>query len=199
MSGFQQDQNQLKPAFYRIAINLAGLPSADGTNNGALFTQDHSQFVTKPSDMVNSRRLARGQLRFLGVIEELSKYSDVQILDVEFTSADITNANNQPTEVKLTAKYDRNDNILPSVISSFGANDSSGAVIVTVQQSIKQLVTNGVTRGGVAGYKRRVRVWQMPINEESDEYIIITQPDTPANIFGKVSVLPIDGTTLTNI
>jgi hypothetical protein len=197
MSGFQQDSNQLSPTFYRVVVDLTGYATNDGDDNGAIYTQDHSQFTTLPTTLVNSRRVARGHLRFLSIVEEVKKYADAQILDIEFTSAGATAANNQPTNVKFTVRYDRDAGVIEALR---GTNDTAGtpAVIDTVAKAVKELVVTGITRGGTAGYTRLVRVYDPVRSEEVNEFIIIDQPVTPATAHTDVTVTLIDGTTLIN-
>jgi len=197
MSGFKQDPNQLSPTFYRVTVDLSGYATADGNDNGAIYTQDHSQFITKPTTLANARRVARGHLRFLSIVEEVKKFADAQIMDIEFTSASALAADNQPTEVKFTVRYDRDAGVIEALR---GTNDTAGtpAVIDTVSKAVKELVVQGITRGGTDGYTRRVRVYDPVQVAETDESIIITQPLTPANAITDVTVTLIDGTTLIN-
>jgi hypothetical protein len=199
MSGFRQDPNQLSPTFYRVVLTLSGgtgtYPTADGNNNGAIFTQDHSQFTTLPTTLATARRVARGQLRFLSIVEEVKKVADAQILDIEFTSAGATAADNQPTQVKFTVRYDRDAGVLESLK---GTDDAGGNEIDTVAKAVRQYVVQGITRGGTAGYSRRVRVYD-PVQEAIiDEVITVVQPETPANAYADTAVTLIDGTTLIN-
>jgi hypothetical protein len=197
MSGFQQDINQLQPNFYRVILTLSGgtgtYPTDDGNDNGAVFTQDHSQFTTLPTTLANARRVARGQLRFLTIIEELKKFADAQILAVDFTSASKTAANNQPTEVVFTVRYDRDANVLASLE---GTDDAGGNEITTVAEAVRELVVRGICRGGVAGYTRRVRVYDPVQEAEVDEFITIEQPDVPADVYEDTAVILVPATVL---
>lgn len=205
MSGFQQDPNQLQPTFFRVVLTLSGgtgtYPTADSDANGAVYTQDHSQFTTLPTTLANAKRVARGHLRFHGIIEEVKKYADAQIIDLEFTSAGATAADNQPTQVKFTVKYDRDANVLASVRSEIGTPfqftpTTGGAVTVdTVAKAVRYLVGKGLDR---QGYVKRVRVYDPVIAEEGDQSIEIDRPDTLANMYDDIAVTLLDGTTLIN-
>jgi hypothetical protein len=204
MSGFQQDINQLQPTFYRVVLTLSGgtgtYPTADADDNGAVLTQDHSQFTTLPTTLANARRVARGHLRFLSIIEEVKKYADAQILDIEFTSAGASAADNQPTEVKFTVRYDRDANVLPSVRSEIGSpfqfTPTGGAVTVdSTAKAVRYLVGKGLDRND---YVRRVRVYDPVQEAELDEFIEIDRPDTLADMYDDIAVTLIDGTTLIN-
>lgn len=205
MSGFQQDPNQLQPTFFRVVLTLSGgtgtYPTADSDANGAVYTQDHSQFTTLPTTLANAKRVARGHLRFHGIIEEVKKYADAQIIDLEFTSAGATAADNQPTQVKFTVKYDRDANVLASVRSEIGTPfqftpTTGGAVTVdTVAKAVRYLVGKGLDRHG---YVKRVRVYDPVIAEEGDQSIEIDRPDTLANMYDDIAVTLLDGTTLIN-
>jgi hypothetical protein len=197
MSGFQQDINQLQPNFYRVVLTLSGgtgtYPTNDGDDNGAVFTQDHSQFTTLPTTLANARRVARGQLRFLTIIEELKKFADAQILAVDFTSAGKTAADNQPTEVVFTVRYDRDANVLESLK---GTDDADGNEIDTAVKAVRELVVRGLCRGGAAGYTRRVRVYDPVQGAEIDEVITIKQPDVPADVYADTAVILVPATVL---
>jgi hypothetical protein len=205
MSGFEQDINQLQPNFYRVVLTLNGgtgtYPTADGDDNGAVFTQDHSQFTTLPTTLANARRVARGHLRFLSIIEEVKKYADAQILDIEFTSTGATAADNQPTQVKFTVRYDRDANVLPSVRSEIGSPfqftpTTGGAVTVdSTAKAVRYLVGEGLDRHG---YVRRVRVYDPVQVAETDKFIEIDRPDTLADMYDDIAVTLIDGTTVIN-
>lgn len=204
MSGFKQDINQLQPTFFRVVLTLSGgtgsYPTADGNDNGAVFPQDHSQFTSLPTTLTAAKRVARGHLRFLGVVEEVTKYADAQILDIEFTSAGATAADNQPTEVKFTVRYDRDANVLPSVRSEIGgsftfAPTTGGAVTVdSTAKAVRYLVGEGLDRHE---YVRRVRLFD-PTQGETDAFITIDRPDTLADMYDDIAVTLIDGTTLIN-
>ena len=193
MSGFKQDPNQLNPTFYRVTLTLSG-----GTANwaqaapadGAVYTQDHSQFATKPSSDANALKVARGHQRFLNVIEEVSKYADAQILDVEFTSGGATDANNVPTQVKFTVKYDREANVLETLN---GTTDQGSATVDTTAKAIRYLVVAGLTR---TTYTKRVRVWAPTYLEEVDKVVTVNTPDTAANVYADTAVAAIDGTSI---
>ena len=204
MSGFQQDTNQLQPNFYRVVLTLSGgtgtYPTADGNDNGAVYTQDHSQFATKPTTLANSQRVARGHQRFLAIVEEVSKYADAQILDIEFTSAGVTAADNQPTEVKFTVRYDRDTNVLPSLRSELFAangdyNDAGGAAVDTTVKAVRQLVVQGITR---VNYQKFMRVLDPVLGEERQEFLTVTTPDTAADVYADTVVTLLDGTTVIN-
>ena len=204
MSGFQQDRNQLQPKFYRVVLTLSGgtgtYPTADGNDNGAVYTQDHSQFATKPTTLVIGKQVARGHQRFLAIVEEVSKYADAQILDIEFTSAGATVAGNQPTQVKFTVRYDRDDNVLPSLRSELFAaagdyNDAGGAEVDTIVKAVRQLVVQGISR---VNYTKLLRVYDPVLLEERMETLTVTTPDTAADVYADTAVTLLDGTTLIN-
>jgi hypothetical protein len=197
MSGFQQDVNQLQPNFYRVVLTLADgeatYPTDDDNYNGAVYTQDHSQFKDLPTTLANARKVARGHLRFLSIIEEVKKFADAQIINVGFDSADTDEADNQPTEVSFTIRYDRDANVLES---TKGEDDAGGNEIEETVDAVRQLVVQGICRGGITGYTRRVRVYDPVQEAEVDEFITIEQPDVPADVIEDVQVILVPATTL---
>ena len=93
-SGFQQDSNQLSPSFYRVVLTLgdnfesggAIYTTDDGTNNGAVNPYNWDAFEYQPSSDVAGYRLARGNMRWQAIIEEVSKHADCQLIDVEVST-----------------------------------------------------------------------------------------------------------------
>jgi hypothetical protein len=196
MSGFKQDPNQLNPAFYRVVLTLSA-GTANWTRaapaNGAVYPQDHSVFLTKPSTDANALKVARGHLRFMAIIEEVSKFADVQILDVEFTSANKTVADNQPTEVRFTVRYDRDANVVSTLLGTTFSTTSGVVTVDSVAKSIRYLVGSAIARNN---YTKRVRVWQPTIAGESDTAVTVDTPDILANIYNDIAVIAIDGTSI---
>ena len=194
MSGYKQPVNQLDPKFYRVVLTLNGgsatYPSTDSDANGAVYVSDHRGFPAVPTSPEVAKQVARGYLRFLSIVEEVTKYADGQVVDVEFASANVNAPEFQPTQVKFTVRYDREPNVF---LTLQGQTDAAGAPIATIEQAIKQLVTMGITRGGTTGYTRRMRVWNTVILGDSDQVVKIVQPDVPAKVFADVAVTLIDG------
>jgi hypothetical protein len=190
-SGFQQDINQLQPGFYRVvwSANTATYPTGTSTNSGAINPYDWNAFTTAPTTLALSQRLARGNLRWAAILEELGKYSDVQILDVEVTSANNDQADSQPTAISFTARYDRDEFLLEALQ---GKTDIGGSVIDTVAKAIKHLVVSGITRTSNRSY----RVFDPTDSSELQQVVSITTPDLINKIYSDVSVSLIDGTEL---
>lgn len=112
-SGFQQDTNQLQPAFYRVVIDMSNnsynvyLRGGYGTSFGVVnpYTWDNWGGTDRPSTVDNAVRLARGNIRWARIVEELGRHADCQILDLEVT--DVNNGDSEPTQIAFTVKYDR--------------------------------------------------------------------------------------------
>jgi hypothetical protein len=203
-SGFQQDQNQLSPDFYRVVLTLnggVGVYTAAAPADGAVNPYDWSSFTTVPTTLANSQRLARGNLRWQAIIEELAKYSDAQILDVEVSSPNSANADSLPTAIAFTVRFDRDDFILGAVqqlAPTFTA--TSGVVTIdTTAKALRYLVGQAIVRGGTTGYARTYRVYDATDKTESQLQVTITQPDVPGKVYDDVAVILLDGTELISI
>ncbi len=198
-SGFQQDTNQLSPNFYRVSCAFSGgtgtYPTADANDNGAVNPTDWNGFATPPSSDANSKRVARGNLRWQAIIEELTKHADAQILDVTVTSAGNTNANNQPTALAFTVKYERDAYVLQALT---GTTDIGGNNIDTVAKAVRHLVVTGIQRGGTSGYTKKYRVYDPETTSETHIPITIIRPDTDADVYADVTVSLVDTVTLVN-
>jgi hypothetical protein len=207
MSGFKNDINQLRPEFYQVVLTLSGgagtYPTVDGNDNGAVYPQDHSQFATLPTTYAIGKRVARGHQRFLAIIENLSKYADCQVIDVQFASAGATAADNQPTSVTFTVKYDRsasagsatNEGVLGSVRQEIGSPFQFTATTdgtITVDSTIKALRYLVGQAIGRSTYTKRIRVYDGGASEERDEVLTIAAPEAIADIYKDVAVTLVD-------
>lgn len=200
-SGFQQDANQLSPDFYRVVLTLSGGTGNYGAAapaNGAVNPYDWSSFATAPTSLANAQRLARGNMRWQAVIEELTKHADAQVMDVEVTSANNTLADSVPTAISFTVKYDRDDFVLGAVqkIATTFTPTTGGAVTIdTTAKAIRYLVGTAIARNA---YTRTYRVYDPSDLSEAQVSVTINTPDTQADIFDDVAVSVIDGTELTS-
>lgn len=200
-SGFQQDQNQLSPDFYRVVLTLSGGTGNYGAAapaNGAVNPYDWNSFTTKPTSVANSERLARGNMRWQAIVEHLTRHADAQVMDVEVTSADTTVADNVPTAISFTVRYDRDDFVLGAVqkLATTFAPTTGGAVTIdTTAKAIRYLVGTAIARNA---YSRTYRVYDPSDLSESQVSVTINTPDIQADIFDDVSVSVIDGTELTS-
>jgi hypothetical protein len=213
MSGFKISTESLRPEFYQVVITLSGgtgsYPTTDGTNNGAVYPQDHSAFGTKPTTLVIGQRVARGHLRFMNIVDAVSRFADAQIQDVQFASADTAIASNQPTSVTFTIRYDRSgaatsSNILTTVTNSSTAVSSTGGVglgvasfapttgaaitVNTTARALRYLIGQAM----LLGMTKRVRVYDGGQGAEIDESITITAPEGIGDIYDDIAVTLVD-------
>jgi hypothetical protein len=208
MSGFKIAAESLRPEFYQVVITLSGgagtYATADGNDNGAVYPQDHSAFATKPSSLVTGRRVARGHQRFLAIVENLQKYADAQIQDVQFASAGVTVADNQPTSVTFTVRYDRSaslaDGLTTGVLGATRAEigtpfqfTATTDGVITVDTTVKALryqIAQAIAR---TNYVKSMRVFDGSIGEELQETLTVTLPDPQiADIYKDVAVTLVD-------
>jgi hypothetical protein len=200
-SGFQQDANQLSPDFYRVVLTLSGGTGNYGgaaPANGAVNPYDWNSFTTAPTSLANAQRLARGNMRWQAIIEELTKHADAQVMDVEVTSANNALADSVPTAISFTVKYDRDDFVLGAVqkiATSFAPTTGAAITIDTTAKAIRYLVGTAIARNA---YTRTYRVYDPSDLSETQVSVTINTPDTQADIFDDVSVSLIDGTELTS-
>ena len=211
MSGFKISTESLRPEFYQVVITLGAAagtyPTADGNDNGAVCPQDHSAFATKPTTLAIGRRVARGHQRFLAIVENLQKYADAQILDVQFASGGATDAANQPTTVTFTVRYDRAGNagattastldngILAGTRSEIGTPFQFTATTdgaITVDSTAKALRYQVAQAIGRTNYVKSMRVYDGSQGAEIQESLTVTLPDTLADIYKDVAVTLVD-------
>lgn len=204
-SGFQQDSNQLSPGFYRVVLRLSGgTANWDQASpaNGAVNPFNWDSYATLPTSDANAQRLSRGNMRWQFIIEQVTKYADAQIIDVEVTSADTTVADNVPTQVAFTVKFERDAFILPSVRSEIYAATSAytfapttgGAVTVdSTDKAVRYLVGQAVARNA---YTKKWNTYSVTTGDGELPAITVNQPDTLAKLYDDVTVSLLDGTEL---
>ena len=201
-SGFQQDINQLSPDFYRVVITMSGGTAtwtAASPANGAVNPYNWDSYTTLPSSDANGQRLSRGNMRWQAILEELTKHSDAQILDVEVTSPGATDANSIPTAIAFTVKYDRDDFVLGSVqkiATTFAPTTGAAVTIDNTAKAIRYLVGQGVQRGGTVGYTRTYNTYSFSNSEGTQTSITIQRPDTDGDVYDDISIAAINGTEL---
>ena len=207
MSGFKISTESLRPEFYQVVLTLSGgagtYPTSDGNDNGAVYPQDHSQFTTKPTTLAIGRRVARGHQRFLAIVENLQKYADAQIQDVQFASGGATVADNQPTSVTFTVRYDRGgsagagtaDGVLGGTRSEIGTPFQFTATTdgtITVDTTAKALRYQIAQAIGRTNYVKSMRVWDGGQGAEIQESLTVTLPDSLADLYKDVAVTLVD-------
>jgi hypothetical protein len=201
-SGFQQDTNQLSPDFYRVIITMSGGTgtwTAAAPANGVVNPYNWDSYATLPSSEVNALRLSRGNMRWQAIIEELSKHSDAQIIDVEVTSPGATDANNLPTSIAFTVKYDRDDFVLGAVqkvATTFAPTTGAAVTIDTTAKAIRYLVVQGIQRGGTSGYTRKWNTYDTVGTAGVLSSITIQRPDTDGDVYDDVAIQVVDGTEI---
>lgn len=211
-SGFTNYQDQLTPTYYRVYVNMSSGYSntATDTDSGAVEPFDHDYFSTLNTTTENSIRRARGNIRWLSILTELQRFSNCEILDVTATKtgpAFETAADDVAIALGFTVGYAQEEyvyngwlNLTQGAVLSDGATPLDGRPweqlsrsyqAANMQAAIKEAVTRGICIGGTDGYTRRYRtilVAGNPIyNEQRDELVTVTQPDTPANVWTSIT------------
>ena len=221
-SGFQNNQDQLTPTYYRVEINMNGYPSNAGYigSNGAVEPFDFTNFATANTSTNASRRRARGNIRFNSILNQLQLFDNVQILDVTNLTdypADETTADDVAEKVRFTIGYTQEAYVFQGWQNLIGAgnfsNGSNNSFTTTYSATydqlssanraaamvicIKEAITRGVVIGGTTGYSRRYKTYDPDAKSHLEEEITVTQPDTPANVWADLTVSIIDTMTQT--
>jgi hypothetical protein len=136
-SGFQQDNNQLSPAYFRVVIDMDNGGSAwynqsdetSETRTGRITTWAWDNATTTgrlPETQIIADALARGNMRFQAIVDMLGMFADCQILDIENSGND--NADDQVNQdtIAFTVKYDRSEFLIPGFVSYAKANYNNG-------------------------------------------------------------------------
>ena len=216
-SGFQNNQDQLTPNYYRIVLTLSSSYSDTATDNdsGRVEPYDFTNFVTMNTTAANSRRRARGNIRFNAILNQLQLFANVQILDMTVRTDDPARDENAGDDVAdtvtFTVGYVQEAYVLggwQKIIGSGTFSDASTPLTTTIydqlsssnaktamQNCIKEAITRGITIGGSSGYTTRYKTYDPDGKNHREEQITVTQPRTPANVWGNVSVSRIEELT----
>lgn len=208
-SGFQNTQDQLTPDFYRISIDCSGYSTTAANNDsGGVEVDDFNFFTTLHTTLDNSRRRARGNMRWQAIVDELGRFNQPIILDVtslEAGPSTLDVADDVTTSLSFTVGYAQQEYVLGGWQKIIGAGTfsdgvttlttgtfeslSAAALATAVQDCITEAVTKGITRGETVGYTRTYRTMDPTANDESfQEAITITQPDTLVNVYADITV-----------
>jgi hypothetical protein len=214
-SGFQNSQDQLTSTYYRVAIDTSGYSTTAADNNsGGIEAWDYNYFTTLNTSLNNSKRRARGNLRWNAILQELQRFSNCEILDVTVLKsgpAAETAADHTAVSVTFTVGFSQEEYVFNGLKSLVGAATlSDGATSLSTSDwealsasnkaaqlvlCVKEAVTRGITIGGSAGYTRRYRTYDPVLVEQRDSDVTVTQPDTPANAWADLTVGIIDTMT----
>jgi hypothetical protein len=214
-SGFQNNNSQLTPNYYRVTIDTSvWSTTATSTASGGVEAWDYNYFSTLNTSLNNSRRRARGNIRFNAILSQLATGDNPEILDMTVMKSGPTAetaADNTSVSVTFTVGYYRESGVLgawQSIVGTGTLSDGSTTLTTTaydslsasdaataVQNSIKEAVTRGITIGGSGGYTRSYRTYDASASQQYQEAVTVTQPDTPANVWAKITVSQIDTMT----
>jgi hypothetical protein len=228
-SGFQQDPNQLQPAYFRVVMDMSNQYNYWTNNNHPAATGSVQPYAWDnftgndlPATVVAGQKLARGNLRFQRIIEELTKYADAQILDLEALSGtDPVTGNDLANHIAFTVKYDR-----------FGIDDENveahSPLLAMEHQYLKSITDGGVSspydneqinhtneviqeaimRALITNVTRSVRVFVPQegtdpiVGEGTQQYITANDvtygqdENNYSQLRDTITVTPMDGTTL---
>lgn len=212
-SGFQIDSNQLSPSYYRVRINMGWFDDPN-TNwvqygdgpvqaEGRINPYNWDNYNNKPSSVNNGIALANGNLRWQNILNELGRFADFQILDLEVYSNDNNDANYDILGIAFTVKYERDEFLFPAYCKLMATDNPNGTTggsdyidgvtyptywtysgdeygINNTADVIKDLVARGIYYGmeyrAYGEYSKFARVWDPDKEEEFESKIAIYGP-----------------------
>jgi hypothetical protein len=207
------------------ATNYPTTAGSPTTKNGGVWPYEwtNSDVYTNATSMTDTQALylAQGNMRWAAIVDALNIVADSRISNVTITAANgsalNTDATNQPTAISFTVAFDREGFVLGewnNYLKSIGQSASGtytnadgvagqtayvgvgGTAVTTLAIALQDIVTYGIVKGSTTGNSRTMRVYSTSILGDSQAKVTITQPNTPATIFGTVSATQISGTAL---
>ncbi len=214
-SGFTNSQDQLTPTYYRVAIDTSGYSTtATDNDSGGVEAWDYNHFSTLNTSLNNSKRRARGNIRWNAILQELQRFSNCEILDVTVLKtgpAAETAADHTAVSVTFTVGFAQEEyvfNGLKSLVGAATLSDGATSLSTSAWEAlsasnkaaqivlcVKEAVTRGITIGGGDGYTRRYRTYDPAILEQRDSDVTVTRPDTASNVWADLTVGIIDTMT----
>lgn len=192
-SGFQQDSNQLKTNFYRVAIDMTGYPSSNGTTNlltnGGITPNSSDTFsaASLPTTAEFGFARSRGNIRFENIVRRITSLTDCQILDISISEA---TADAQATALAFTVKFERD-----SFITASGTAVDGSTQITNTELKIRDEVARGI----LETFTRKIRVYNGTTTEDTQQSVTVTAPATATAVWEDVTVTINSDTTLVNI
>jgi len=218
-SGFQNNQSQLTPNYYRVQIDLSSgySTTSTDTDSGGVEAWDFTNFETMNTTTENSFRRARGNIRFNAILNQLQLFANVQILDMTvLTQGDLqTEADQVAASVAFTVGYVQEAYIFGGWQQTIGSgtfSDGSSTFpplgytydqipdyidLEVIEYCIHEAVVRGITIGSTNGYTRRYKTWDAASTDHRESQITVTQPKSPADVWADVNVSAIQ--TMTQI
>jgi hypothetical protein len=215
-SGFQNNQDQLTPNYYRIQIDMTSGygDTSSNTNSGRVEPFDFTNFNTMNTTTANSERRARGNIRFNSILNYLQMFDNVQILDVTVRTSDAVDevaADDVADNVYFTIGYTQEAYVLGGWQQTLGAGTlSDGSTHLTTTSydqlsdsnkatamvlCITEAITRGITIGGTDGYTRRYKTYNTDSKDHRETQITVTRPKAPNSVWADILVTRIEEMT----
>lgn len=185
----------LHPTFYRVIVDMsdgAKFPTTGTTGGGVTpnpsevlsgsnyyYNNGGSKNYDKPTTDAKGLLRERGNMRWEKVVQELSKYAQCDIMNINITEA---NGDAQATSIGFTVRYERDEFNREEDVATPGS-------YLTGANCIKQLVATGITTTHSA---LRTNVWQ-PVSQSDvpgqQMSVTATSPNaTYSTILGTITV-----------
>lgn len=129
---------------YTVSIDTSGFSSATGSNlGGALNPKVAQDYTTKPTTLVLGQRIARGNMRFLKMIQALQEKTNVEVKNVATTGD--SNGSTQLTALDFTVVV---ENIQYMMASGSSIDSSTYALNPTeyIRDQIAEVLTSTYTQ-----------------------------------------------------
>lgn len=134
---------------YNISINQSAFNStATSDASGGVTPASYRDYATLPSSTNNSKRLARGGLRYKRMLELLGTYSNFTVHKLQLDSS--ADQDTQQTSLQFNIGF-QNDSAIPSTITSIDGSTS----VTTVEGVLKELVAQALN----SSYTERLTVY----------------------------------------
>ena len=141
-SGFQQDQNQLTPSYYRVVITMTGGATAwypvndsegpETEGRISTYAWDNFEGDSRPTTLRKAQALSRGNMRFQNIVTAVENLADCQILDIEEAAAANGDAMADNSNIAFTIKFDRDEGVFPAycaIRKAEGASTNGNATV----------------------------------------------------------------------
>lgn len=190
------------PNHYLVTINMDnitsvgfypevddGIPDADDRALGGVNPMEWTDLQHPPTSPEYAIALTRGNLRWNNILQELCKAGTYAHYDEVCTG--ITISDHQPSTITFEITW----KIEPLEIYQYYMETAQGNItghdgqpIDTNERAIKQMVTDGICRGGTTGWTMLYRVHNHRRWNDEVQPVTIIQPEVPSKVFQDISI-----------
>jgi len=167
---------------YSISITQSGFNSTAGnTGSGGVTPATYNDFGTKPSSTNNSLRMARGNIRFRRMLEQLSTYTNFKIMKLQGDSSE--DQNTQIASLSFNIAFE-NDSFIPS-----SATPIDGSTAVSTREDV---IRDLIARALLSTFTEKALVYNNTNTHQEIKDVTCTAVNNDGDTISAITVARVD-------